>query len=116
MSDYSKLIIDSTNPADISSKVTNEKETRKKLMTVAKWAGREKDMLLLFVKFDKLLRECGDNEDKKKDVSKIGAISAYKLLGECFASLKQSGAIEIAGLDSHTGELYIDGELIYRDK
>jgi len=116
MSDYNKLIIDSTNPADVSSKVTNEKETRRKLLTVAKWAGREKDMLILFAKFDKLQRECGDNEDKRKDVGKLGSIAAYKLLGECFASLKNSGAINIASLDSHQGELWVDGELIYKDK
>ena len=116
MSDFSKIAIDSTNPGDISSKVTNERETRRKILTVAKWAGREKDMLILFAKLDKLQRECGDNEDKRKDVGKLGAIATYKLLGECFASLRQSGAMEIAGLDSHQGELWVNGELIYKDK
>lgn len=115
MTDYSKIIIDSTDPNDLSSKVTSEKETRQKFLTVAKWAGRDKDMLLLFAKFDKMRRECND-EDKKKDISKIGAIEVYKLLGECFSSLKNSNALQIPGLDSHKGELWIDGELIYKDK
>jgi hypothetical protein len=113
--DFSKIIIDSTNPDDVSQKVTNEKETRAKFLTVAKWAGREKDMLLLFHKFDGLIRTAG-NEDKQKDISKIGAVAVYKLLGECFASLKGSSALQIPGLDSHKGELYVDGELVYKDK
>jgi len=95
--------------------MTDEKETRRKFLTVAKWAGREKDMLVLFYKFDKLRRECSD-EDKKKDISKVGAIEVYKLLGDCYASLKSSNALQIPGLDSHKGELWVDGELVYRDK
>ena len=109
------IIIDSTNPDDLSNKVTEEQETRRKFLTVAKWAGRDKDMLLLFIKFDKMMREC-TNEDKRKDISKVGAIEVYRLLGECFASLKNSNALQIPGLDSHKGELWVDGELVYRDK
>jgi hypothetical protein len=109
------LQMDTTNPDDMSNKVTGEKETRKKFLTVAKWAGREKDMLILFAKFDKLMRETND-EEKRKDISKFGAIEVYKLLGECFSSLKSSNALVIPGLDSHMGELWVDGELVYRDK
>src|ERR1700687_147853 len=114
MSEFNKVIMDSSNPEDLSSKVTSEKQTRAKFLTVARWAGREKDMLLVLSKFDKLLRNC-DNEDKKKDISKIGAIEVYKLLGECFSALKASNSLIIPGLDSHTGELWVDGELVYKD-
>lgn len=107
--------MDTTNPDDLSNKVTDEKETRKKMLTVSRWAGRERDMLVLFAKFDKLQRETADPE-KKKDIAKIGAIEVYKLLGDCFASLKSSGALAIPGLDSHMGELWVDGELVYKDK
>ena len=110
-----EFTFDSTRPEDLSSKVTDEQNTRKKFLTVAKWAGREKDMLLIFVKFDKLMREAND-DDKKKDISKIGAIEVYKLLGECFSSLKSSNALVIPGLDSNMGELWVDGELVYKDK
>jgi hypothetical protein len=110
-----ELLFDSTNPNDISNKVTDEVNTRKKFLTVAKWAGREQDMLLLFVKFDKLLRTT-DNPDKIKDLQKVGAIETFKLLGECFASLKNSDALVIQGLDAHSGELYVDGELVYKNK
>lgn len=107
--------IDLNNPEEISSRVTEERETRRKFLQVAKWAGRERDMLILFGKFDKLMRETND-ESKRKDLSKYGAIEVYKLLGECFASLKSNGALVIPGLDSHMGELWVDGELIYKDK
>lgn len=115
MSDYSKIIIDSTNEADLSNKVTDEKETRRKFLTVSRWAGRERDMLMLFAKFDKLQRETSDPE-KKRDIAKVGAIEVYRLLGDCFASLRQNKALEVPGLDSHRGELWVDGELVYKDK
>lgn len=115
MSDYSKVILDSTNPDDLSAKVTSEKETRRKFLTVARWAGREKDMLVLFHKYDKLQREAKSDE-QRSDIAKVGAIEVYKLLGDCFASLRQSKALEIPGLDSHRGELWVDGELVYKDK
>lgn len=111
----SEFLYDSTNPDDLSSKVTDEMQTRKKFLTVSRWAGRERDMLMLFAKFDKLQRETSDPE-KQKDIAKIGAIEVYKLLGECFASLKSSNALVIPGLDSRMGELWVDGELVYKDK
>ena len=109
----SKILIDTTNPEELSNKITSEKETRSKFLTVSRWAGRERDMLLTFSKFDKLMRGCND-EEKKKDISKIGAIEVYKLLGECFSSLKNSNALHIPGLDSNVGELWVDGELVYK--
>ena len=108
-------IKDTTNPDELSNRVSSEKETRGKFLTVAKWAGRERDMLLLFAKFDKLQRET-DDIDKKRDIAKIGAIEVYKLLGDCFASLKSNSSLVIPGLDSHMGELWVDGELVYKDK
>jgi hypothetical protein len=115
MSEFGKVKIDSDNPDDVSEKITSEKETRRKFLTVARWAGRERDMMLLFAKFDKLQRETNDPE-KMKDIAKIGAVEVYKLLGDCFASLRQSNALQVPGLDSHRGELWVDGELVYKDK
>lgn len=109
----SKILIDASNPENLSSKPSSEAETRKKFMTVAQWAGRSQDMTNLFYKFDKLMREANDDA-KRKDISKIGAIEVYKLLGECFASLKSSGALTIPGIDN--GELWVDGELVYKGK
>jgi hypothetical protein len=115
MGDFDEVIMDSTNPDDLSEKISSEKQTRQNFLTVARWAGRERDMLVLFAKFDKLMREC-NSEEKRKDTSKIGAIEVYKLLGDCFASLKSNNTLQIPGLDSHKGELWVDGELVYKDK
>jgi len=111
----SKIVIDANDPGTLSNRPSSEQETRKKFLTVAKWAGREREMLVLFAKFDKQMNEA-NTEEKKKDISKIGAIQVYKLLGECFASLKSSGALVIPGLNSQLGELWVDGELVYKDK
>jgi len=111
----SKIVIDANDPNSLSNRPSSEQETRKKFLTVAKWAGREREMLVLFAKFDKQMNEA-NTEEKKKDISKIGAIQVYKLLGECFASLKSSGALVIPGLNSQLGELWVDGELVYKDK
>ena len=108
-------IVDLTNPDELSNRVAGEKETRTKFLTVAHWAGREKDMLTLFIKFDKMLKSCND-EAKRKDIGKVGAIEVYKLLGECFSSLKSSGALDLKGIDSSLGELWVDGELVYKKK
>ncbi|MGI0058138.1 MAG: hypothetical protein ACREBJ_00080 [Nitrosotalea sp.] len=110
-----EFAFDSTRIEDLSGKVSSEQETRKKFLTVSRWAGRERDMMVVFAKYDKMLRNT-NNEDKRKDISKVGAIEVYKLLGDCFASLKQSNVLQIAGLESHMGELWVDGELVYRDK
>jgi hypothetical protein len=109
----SKFKIDATNPDNISNKPTNEAETRKKFLTVAGWAGRHKDMLTLFYKFDKLRYEA-KTEDQKKDIGKIGAIEVYRLLGDCFATLKANGALVLPGVER--GELWVDGELVYKEK
>lgn len=111
-----KTMFNTDNPDDMANaKISDEKETRQKILTVARWAGREKDMLILFSKFDKMRKECS-NEDKRKDIAKIGAIEVYRLLGECFAALKQNKSLQIPGLDSHRGELWIGGQLVYKDK
>lgn len=106
-------IIDGNNPDNLNSNPSNEQETRKKFLTIATWAGRQQEMLAIFAVFDKQLREANDDA-KKKDIGKVGAIAVYKLLGECFASLKQSGALIVPGVEQ--GELWVDGELIYKDK
>ena len=106
---------DTNNPEEMSNRVSSEKETRTKFLAVAKWAGREREMLILFAKYDKLQRE-NDDIEKRKDIAKLGAIEVYKLLGDCFASLKSNKALVIPGLDSHMGELWVDGELVYKDK
>src|SRR5579885_152962 len=83
--------LDATNPENLSDKVLEERETRKRLLTHARLVGCERDMLLLFAKYDKLLRNC-TNDQERRDIGKLGAVEVYRLLGG-------------------GGELYVDNQL-----
>lgn len=87
--------IDANDPNNLSNKVLEERETRKRLLTHARLLGCERDMLLLFAKYDKLLRNC-NNEKERSDIAKLGAVEMYRLLGG-------------------GGELYVDGQLVCKD-
>lgn len=87
--------IDATNPDNLNGKVLDERETRKKLLSHARFVGCERDMLLLFAKADKAMRNC-TNEKEKQDLGKFFAVDVYRLLGG-------------------GGELYIDGQLVCKD-
>ena len=88
--------IDAQNPDNLSSKVLGERETRSRLLTHARMVGCEGDMLLLFAKYDKIMRNC-TNDKERKDMGKLAAVEVYRLLGG-------------------GGELYIDGQLVCKDK
>ena len=77
-----------------SGKILSEKETRKSFLKHARALGCEQQMLLLFVKYDNLLRNC-TNDKEKADIAKLGALEAYKLLGG-------------------GGDLYVNGELVLK--
>lgn len=87
--------IDLTDASNLSKKVLPEQATRKRMLTLAREMGCEKDMLLLFAKYDKLMRTC-TNEKEKADIAKLGAFECYQLLGG-------------------GGELYVDGQLVYKE-
>ena len=79
----------------MSNKVLPEQETRRRLLTHARLAGCERDMLLLFSKYDKLMRNC-PNEAERRDMAKLASVEVYRLLGG-------------------GGELYVDGPLVCKD-
>lgn len=87
--------IDASDPNNLNNKILSERETRSRLLTHARMLGCEKDMLIIFAKYDKLLRNCS-NEQERIDIGKMGGVEIYKILG--------------AG-----GELYIDGQLVCKD-
>jgi len=87
--------IDASDPNNLSDQVLSERETRRRLLTHARLVGCEKDMLLIFAKYDKLMRNC-TNEKEKSDISQLGAVEVYKLLGG-------------------GGELVINGQLVVKD-
>lgn len=98
--DIKKLItdpvkIDATDPNNLSNVVVNEQETRKRFLSQARVMGCERDMLLLFAKYDKLMRNCTNNKERR-DIGKMGAVETYRLLGG-------------------GGELYVDGQLVVKD-
>lgn len=77
------------------TKTVGEKETRKKLLAFAKANGFENDLLSLFKKYDLLLKNC-TSEKERKDIGKMGAYEVFCLFNK-------------------GGDLYIDGQLVYRD-
>lgn len=89
-------IIDATDPNNLSAQILNERESRKRLLKHARLVGCEKDMMLLFVKYDNLLKNC-PNEKERKDIGKLGAVEMHRLLGG-------------------GGTLYVDGQLVVKDK
>ncbi len=87
--------IDATDPSNLSSQVLPEKESRRRVMADAKRLGCDKEMFLLFSKYDNLLRNC-TNEKERRDIAKLACVEVYRLLGG-------------------GGELYIDGQLVVKD-
>ena len=84
--------IDLTNSNNISDKVVSEKESRSKWLARARAEGYEKDMLLLFAKYDRLMRLARDPKERA-DIAKLGVLEVYKLMGG-------------------GGKLYVDGQLV----
>ena len=84
--------IDLTDPNNLSDKVVNERDSRRKWLARARAEGYEKDMLLLFAKYDRLLRLATD-EKERADIAKLGVLEVYKLMGG-------------------GGELYVNGQLV----
>lgn len=79
---------------EVGNKILPERETRRRLLKHAREIGCEKDMMLIFIEADKLLRNC-TNEKERKDIGKIYAMKVYFLLGG-------------------GGDLTIDGEIVYK--
>lgn len=75
-------------------KVLDERQTRKKLFDRAKSLGIEKDLTIIFNKYDNLMRNCPD-EKERADIGKLGAFEVYNLF-------------------NRGGELYINGKLVHK--
>ena len=90
-----EIKIDPNDPASYSNRVLPEQETRRRILTHARMVGCERDMMLLFIKYDKMMRNCR-NEAERLDMAKLANVEVYKLLGG-------------------GGELYVDGQLVMKD-
>ena len=93
--DFSMTKIDASDPNNLSDKILSERETRKRLLNHARMYGVEKEMLLIFAKFDKLLKNCS-NEKERLDIGKLGDVEIFNLL---------------CGIGG-TGQLYVNGQLV----
>lgn len=80
---------------NLSDKVLDEKTSRRKWLAHARAEGYEKDMLLLFAKYDRLMR-LATSDKERADIAKLGAHEVWKLMGG-------------------GGELYVDGQLVAKE-
>lgn len=87
--------LDLTDPNNLSDKVLDEKTSRSKWLARAREEGYEKDMLLLFAKYDRLMRLATDPKERA-DIAKLGVLEVWKLMGG-------------------GGKLYVDGQLVAKD-
>lgn len=92
----SDLLIDATDPNNLSNKVMPENETRKKILLHAKKVGCYGDMIQLFEKIDKLMKNC-TNDKERNDIGQYGSYQVWKLLGG-------------------GGQLYVNGQLVADDE
>ena len=84
--------IDASDSNNLSQKILDERETRKRLLAHGRLVGCEKDMILLFEKFDKMMRNC-KNEKERADISALGCVELHNLLG-------------------NSGQLYVNNKLV----
>lgn len=78
-------------------KIMNEKQYRLKLLGEARLKGCEKEMLILFDKYDKLMRNC-TNIQERENIGKLGILEIHNLLDD--------GHVGIGG------ELTINGQIV----
>lgn len=88
--------IDVNNPNNLSDKILPEKEYRKRILTMSRNMGCEREMMLLFAKADNTMRKCS-NEKERLDMGKLFCIEVYRLLGG-------------------GGELIINGQTVCKDR
>jgi hypothetical protein len=72
--------VDVSDPNNLSDKILPEKEYRKRILTLARSMGCEREMMLLFAKADSTMRKCS-NEKERLDMGKLFCVEAYALLG-----------------------------------
>lgn len=64
----------------VNDKILDEKEYRNRLCGVARQLGCLKDFLILLNKFETMMRNC-TNDQERKGISELGVVEIYKLLG-----------------------------------
>jgi len=79
----------------ISDKVLDEKEYRRRILNMARDIGCLREMLILFNRIDSQMRNCR-NDQERKDIAKLGVVEVYKLFGS-------------------RGSLEVDGQVVFKE-
>jgi len=72
-----------------NEKCKTEQATRKGILATARRMGCEIEIMQVFDKYDKLLRKCS-NEEERKHISTMGIVEIYRVLG-CVGGLTVGG-------------------------
>jgi hypothetical protein len=83
-------------------KIKSERETRRDILLLAKEHGCEKDIMIIFDKYDKALHKC-TNEQERKHIAHCGAAELHKFF-YCKGNLVIDG-IEILPADKDDDRL-----------
>lgn len=89
------IITDKDGSYFVNNDVTHEKESRRRILRDARMLGCEKEASMIFDKYDKLLRNC-TNDKERQDIGKMGVYEIFCLFGR-------------------GGELYVNGQLVYKE-
>lgn len=73
-----------------NNKVLPEHEVRKRILETAERLGCKKDILQIFNKYDNLLKDC-KNEEEKKQISTMGSAELYRFF-HCTSGLQINGS------------------------
>lgn len=75
-------------------KIIDEQTYRKSLLGEAKILGCEKELLQIFDKFDRLLKNCS-NDEERKHIGSLGVLEVHKLLDN--GNVGNGGSLSING-------------------
>ena len=76
-----------------NKKIYSEYETRRNLLSTAEYFGCKKEMLQIFDKYDRALKKC-TNETERKHIAACGAAEIHRLFG-CSGSLEVDSKVII---------------------
>lgn len=76
----------------MKKKILSEAETRKNILEIARHLGCEGDVIEIFNKYDNLLRNC-TNQEEKKAIGLMGNMEIHRLLSSDPGELLVGGKV-----------------------
>jgi hypothetical protein len=80
-----------------NKKIRSEAESRKRVLDTATRLGCRHDVEMIFNKYDKLLKKC-TNENERKHISVMGLVELHKFL-QCSGPLVVNDQVVLPGAD-----------------